>query len=98
MSVGLAIIIFRPDVAAQNIDRLRDILGDAPVAQLEAAALSIQDQARQSEYQVCLIKPGPPWSASDSATCNKRPSPTPIRADPSAHLASNQDDHAVRKA
>ncbi len=78
--LGLAIIVFRPDVAAQNIDRLRDILGDATVAQLESAALTIQDQARQWEYQVGLLKPAAPWTASYSATVSSQATPTPIPA------------------
>jgi hypothetical protein len=39
---GLAFVTFWPDVAAQNIDKLREVIGDEPVAQLEAAVLSIQ--------------------------------------------------------
>src|SRR5262249_48310789 len=76
VGIGMAIVIFRPDVAAQNIDRLRDVLGDAPVAQLESEALSIQDQVKQWEYQLGLIKPAARWSVSYSATAVSQPSPT----------------------
>src|SRR5258707_4939639 len=59
--IGLAIIVFWPDVAAQNIDHLRDIIGDAPVAQLEEMVLSIKDHTQQLEYNLGLVKPAAPW-------------------------------------
>ena len=60
----VAIIIFWPEVAAQNIDRLRDVIGDAPVAQLETAMLSVQDWVQNVEYQLGLRKPAAPWGGS----------------------------------
>ncbi|MHB8628668.1 MAG: phosphodiester glycosidase family protein [Aggregatilineales bacterium] len=74
--IGPAIITFWPDVAAQNIDRLRDIIGDAPVAQLEATVLSIQDYTQQLEYKVGLVKPAAPWADSHPAPAMKQPTPT----------------------
>src|SRR5947209_6759190 len=61
---GLAMITFWPNVVAQNIDRLRDVIGDAAVAQLETAVLNIQDSIQQFEYQVGLVKPAAPWADS----------------------------------
>src|SRR5579859_1054003 len=62
--VSLTLLIFYPQAAAKNIDHLRDLIGDAPVAQLETIALNIQDQAQQLEYRLGLRKPAAPWSAS----------------------------------
>jgi hypothetical protein len=76
---GLAIITFWPDVAAQNIDRLRDVIGDAPVAQLESAFLSVKDSVQQFEYQVGLLHPAAPWQV---------PSPVPTKAPALASVAT----------
>jgi len=77
--VGVVILVFFPDVAAQNIDRLRDIIGDAPVAQLETSILSIQDQAQKVEYQLGLRKPAAPWEDSQTSSVIINPTllPTP---------------------
>jgi hypothetical protein len=86
---GIAIMSFWPGAAAQNIDRLRDIIGDAPVAQLETAALNLQDHAQQLEYQVGLVKPAAPWSDSNPAAPNVASVPTPLPAgSPTAPLPS----------
>ncbi len=59
---GLAMITLWPNVAAQNIDRLRDVIGDEPVAQLEELVLNVQDQVQQLEYQFGLLHPAAPWA------------------------------------
>src|SRR5258707_630798 len=71
--VGVVILVFFPYVAAQNIDRLRDIIGDAPVAQLETSILSIQDQAQKVEYQLGLRKPAAPWEDSQPGSVTIKP-------------------------
>src|SRR5258708_9624135 len=73
--VCVVIMVFFPDVAAQNIDRLRDIIGDGPVAQLETAVLSVQDQVQKVEYLLGLRKPAAPWvePLPDSATKQQTP-------------------------
>jgi Phosphodiester glycosidase len=72
---GLATLIFWPQVAAQNIDRLRNLIGDAPVAQLETTILEIQDHTQQLGYQVGLVQPAAPWAdtVSDAALPNLLP-------------------------
>src|SRR5258706_15125445 len=70
---SLAMITFWPDVAAQNIDRLRDIIGDEAVAQLETVVLSIQDRIQQFEYQVGLVQPAAPWADSSTEPGLKQP-------------------------
>lgn len=73
--VSLAIISFWPDVAAQNIDRLRDVIGDAPVAQLEETVLNVQDHVQQIEFQMGVLKPAAPWANATSAPGLKTPLP-----------------------
>ncbi len=75
---GLALITFWPDVAAQNIDRLRDVIGDESVAQLEAAVLSVQDSVQQFEYQVGLRQPAAPWAAPSAAPSTTLALPTTL--------------------
>ncbi len=74
--IGLAIIVFWPDVAAQNIDHLRDIIGDAPVAQLEEIVLSIKDHTQQLEYNLGLVKPAAPWAESTEQAVILEPTST----------------------
>src|SRR5579859_4234881 len=76
--LGLGILVFYPGVAAKNIDHLRDIIGDAPVAQLETVILSIQDQLQQVEYQLGLRKPVAPWSVASPTPTAIQPTMTPI--------------------
>ena len=76
VAIGVAIVILWPDVAAQNIDRLRDIIGDAPVAQLEEMVLSLKDHTQQLEYNVGLVKPAAPWTDSPTVAVAIQPSPT----------------------
>lgn len=76
---SLAFITFWPDVAAQNIDRLRDIIGDAPVAELESIVLSVQDFTQQVEYQLGLVKPAAPWENSGAGPAPTQPAPPPTR-------------------
>src|SRR5258708_12413545 len=78
--IGLAIIVFWPDVAAQNIDHLRDIIGDAPVAQLEEMVLSIKDHTQQLEYNLGLVKPAAPWVESTEQAAMLVPTSTLERA------------------
>src|SRR5260370_38201551 len=68
----LVIIVFWPDVAAQNIDRLRDVIGDAPVAQLEDTVLSLKDQTQQLDYKEGLVKPAPREGASPPIRARQR--------------------------
>lgn len=75
-SCSLAFITFWPDVAAQNIDRLRDIIGDVPVAQLEDAILSLQDHIQQLKYQVAPVQPAAPWADSRPSPAMKQPTLT----------------------
>lgn len=75
---GLAIIRFWPGAAAQNIDRLRDVIGDAPVAQLEAAFFNLQDHTQQLEYQAGLVKPVAPWSSPTPDVPSSAGTPTPL--------------------
>jgi Phosphodiester glycosidase/PKD domain len=83
---SLAMVTFWPNVAAQNIDRLRDIIGDEAVAQLETVVLSIQDRIQQFEYQVGLVQPAAPWA--DSST-------EPAMKQPTAMARGNSSDVAV---
>jgi Phosphodiester glycosidase len=75
LCLTVGIVIFYPEAAAQNIDRLRDIIGDAPVAQLETMVLSIQDQVQNVEYQLGLRKPAAPWEAPDPQSATEQPVP-----------------------
>ncbi len=59
---GAGIITFFPDVAAQNVDRLRNIIGDGPVAELESFVFSVQDSAQQFAYQLGLTHPDALWT------------------------------------
>ena len=68
---GVAALVIWPGIAAQNIDHLRDIIGDRAVAQLEDFALAVQDDARLTAFEAGWVKPSAPWSAA-------RPSPTPL--------------------
>lgn len=72
---GAAVLIFWPGAAAQNIDHLRDIIGDRPVAQLEEAVLGIQDRAQQLAYQAGLVKPAAPWTETPPTEAATRPTP-----------------------
>jgi hypothetical protein len=93
----LVIVIFFPQVAAQNIDRLRDIIGDAPVAQLEAIVLNIQDQAKQWMYQRGLVKPAAPWGDSDAVIAQIPPtSSQPTKVHPTSPTASRSPDPTAR--
>ncbi len=76
IGAGLAMMTLWPDVAAQNIDRLRDMIGDKPVAQLEEAALNIQDHIQQAKYQMGLVHPESPWADSDLNSGPKQSEPT----------------------
>jgi Phosphodiester glycosidase len=76
LAASLAFITFWPDVAAQNIDRLRDVIGDEAVAQIESVVLNIQDNVQQWEYQVGLRKPAAPWEAARSAESTSPAHPT----------------------
>jgi hypothetical protein len=62
IAIGGIIVTFFPDVAAQNVDRLRNIIGDEPVAQIETFVLNVQDQAQQLAYQLGLTHPAAPWT------------------------------------
>ncbi len=73
----LALITLRPDIAAQNIDRLRDVIGDAPVAQLKSVIFSIQDTTQQLEYKIGLVKPAAPWTDSHPVSVAMKPSAQP---------------------
>src|SRR5260221_2946077 len=84
----LGIIVFWPDVAAQNIGRLRDVIGDAPVAQLEDTVLSLKDQTQQLEYKVGLVKPAAPWV--DSPPTRTMQPPTPILSTGLRETATDQ--------
>jgi Phosphodiester glycosidase len=88
VAIGLAIAIFWPDVAAQNIDRLRDIIGDTRVAQLEEMVLSIKDRTQQLEYSVGLVKPAAPWV--DSPTEAVAIQPTPSLYNMVTHIPTDQ--------
>ncbi len=92
---GLVFINVWPDVAAQNIDRLRDIIGDAPVAQLEAAILSIQDRTQQLEYQVGLVKPAAPWAVQHVEQATQQPAPTEPTNTPLSTLTTLLNTPAV---
>src|SRR5579859_635088 len=59
---SLAVVAFDPGFAAQNIDNLRDVVGDEAVAQLEQVVLTVQDDVQQLEYQLGLVKPSSPWA------------------------------------
>ncbi|HLY27336.1 MAG TPA: phosphodiester glycosidase family protein [Aggregatilineales bacterium] len=78
---AVAIVILDPAFAAQNIDKLRDVIGDDAVAQLETTALNIQDQAQQLEFRLGLRKPAAPWSEGATSTpaggVASQPSATP---------------------
>src|SRR5260221_13229876 len=78
--IGLAIIVFWPDVAAQNIEHLRDIIGDAPVAQLEEIVLTIKDHTQQLEYNLRPVKPAAPWPESTRQARILEPRSTPEKA------------------
>src|SRR5258708_34472608 len=77
--VCLVVIIFWPDIAAQNIDHLRDIIGDAPVAQLEEIVFSIKDHTQQLEYSLGLVKPAAPWAVSTEQVEMIQPTSTHYR-------------------
>src|ERR1051326_7406971 len=90
---SVAIITFWPDVAAKNIDRLRDVIGDAPVAQLEAITLSIQDRIQQLQYQAGLSQPAAPWgSATADATLAMVVQPTTQTLHDRAQLEPDQTE------
>src|SRR5712692_5110982 len=86
---SLAIITFWPDVAAKNIDRLRDVIGDAPVAQLEAVTLSIQDRVQQLQYQAGLAQPSVPWAVASPQAAT--PQPTVAQPTATPHTLHNCD-------
>lgn len=79
---GLATVIFFPQVAAQNVDHLRDLFGDAAVARLEAAVLSIEDTTQQWGYQVGLVKPASPWTDTGSNLASSAPDGGVVLAPP----------------
>lgn len=70
-ALGLAALIKWPQLAAQNIDTLRNLIGDAPVAAIESTLLGIQDHAQQLGYQAGVVRPDSPWADDPLA------SPTP---------------------
>src|SRR5437588_3000105 len=96
---SLAIITFWPEVAAQNIDRLRDVIGDAPVAQLEAITLSIQDRVQQLQYQAGMKQPSAPWVVASPQAATQQPTVTQPEATPgSLHNRAQQFQDRVSEA
>ena len=58
----VAIVTLFPDFAAQNVDRLRNLIGDQAVADLETIVLNAQDSAQQLVYQLGLAQPAAPFA------------------------------------
>ncbi len=59
---GLVVVVSAsPETGAQGADWLRNLLGNKPVAQLEALVFTLQDKFHQLEYQVEKSTPAAPW-------------------------------------
>ncbi len=90
---GFVFVTEWPDLAAQNIDSLRNLIGDTAVAQLEAAVLGLQDHAQQLEYQAGWVQPAAPWA--DSGVADTVPA-SPFSG--SANLAATPQSEAPVQA
>jgi len=57
----LAAVVVWPDLGGQGADRLRDWLGDQPVAQLENIVFGVQDAANGWMARLGWVHPAAPW-------------------------------------
>jgi len=60
----LALVSQRPDIGALGADRLRSLVGDRAVADLEMAVFQLQDDVHRLEYRFGIAAPAAPWQAS----------------------------------
>jgi hypothetical protein len=67
-----------PSLGAQAADRLRSVLGDEAVAQMETIAFEAKDSYQRWKYSVGLEHPAAPWqeTAPTAATAEVTPEPT----------------------
>jgi hypothetical protein len=84
-----------PSVAADGADKLRKIIGERPVAEIEMAAFKVEDMIASLEYHTGLSKPGNPFSesASNSQPMNSgldNPASSLPKPDPTRQLKPNQ--------
>jgi hypothetical protein len=59
------IVSASPETGAQGADRLRNLIGNKPVADLEAIVFTIQDKFHQLVYNVEQSTPSAPWDVSN---------------------------------
>jgi hypothetical protein len=62
-----------PQTGAQGADWLRGLLGNKPVAELEAVVFTIQDKLHQLVYRVEASTPSAPWESSSISPVTSRP-------------------------
>lgn len=58
------IVSSNPQTGAQGADWLRSVLGNKPVAELEAVVFTIQDKLNQLKFRVVQSTPSAPWAVS----------------------------------
>lgn len=66
----------KPELGAQVVDVLRDVVGDEAVAQLEEIVFNVQDFSKQMQFRLTGKEPNAPWKSAAI--------PTPVVVAPTA--------------
>jgi hypothetical protein len=92
----LVVITQRPDIGARGADRLRSLIGDRAVAELEMAVFQLQDDFHRLEYRLGVAAPAAPWQVSPTALSQvKAVTGTPPSASPTPPLQSMHASDAI---